>query len=53
MFYNYPYTRRTASRSSRGGIVSLTRPRTVLYYLTVIDGLMLAKAVLDILAMQF
>src|SRR5262249_5285104 len=35
------------------GIVSLTRTRTILYYLTIIDGLMLAKAVLDILAMQF
>jgi 4-hydroxybenzoate polyprenyltransferase len=35
------------------GIVSLTRPRTILYYLTVIDGLMLAKALLDILAMHF
>jgi hypothetical protein len=35
------------------GIISLRRPRTILYYLTVIDGLMLAKALLDILAMQF
>ena len=35
------------------GIVSLTRPRTILYYLTVVDGLMLAKALLDILAMRF
>ncbi len=35
------------------GIVSLRRPRTILYYLTVIDGLMLAKALLDILAMRF
>ena len=35
------------------GIVSLTRPRTILYYLVVIDGLMLAKALLDILAMRF
>jgi 4-hydroxybenzoate polyprenyltransferase len=35
------------------GIVSLTRPRTTLYYLTVIDGLMLAKALLDILAMRY
>ncbi len=35
------------------GIVSLTRPRTILYYLVVVDGLMLAKAVLDILAMRF
>jgi len=35
------------------GIVSLSRPRSVLYYLTVIDGLMLAKALLDILAMRF
>ena len=35
------------------GIVSLTRPRSILYYLTVIDGLMLAKALLDILAMRF
>jgi 4-hydroxybenzoate polyprenyltransferase len=35
------------------GIVSLTRPRSILYYLTVVDGLMLAKALLDILAMQF
>ena len=34
-------------------IVSLTRPRTILYYLTVVDGLMLAKALLDILAMRF
>jgi 4-hydroxybenzoate polyprenyltransferase len=32
------------------GIVSVRRPRTILYYLTVIDGLMLAKAVFDILA---
>jgi hypothetical protein len=35
------------------GIVSLTRSRTILYYLTVVDGLMLAKAVLDILAFRF
>ena len=35
------------------GIVSLRRPRTILYYLTVIDGLMLAKALLDILAFRF
>jgi 4-hydroxybenzoate polyprenyltransferase len=35
------------------GIVSLTRPRTILYYLIVVDGLMLAKALLDILAMRF
>jgi 4-hydroxybenzoate polyprenyltransferase len=35
------------------GIVSLTRPRSILYYLVVIDGLMLAKALLDILAMRF
>jgi 4-hydroxybenzoate polyprenyltransferase len=34
-------------------IVSLTRPRPVLYYLIVIDGLMLAKALLDILAFRF
>jgi 4-hydroxybenzoate polyprenyltransferase len=34
------------------GIVSLTRPRSILYYLTVVDGLMLAKALLDILAFQ-
>jgi 4-hydroxybenzoate polyprenyltransferase len=34
------------------GMVSLRRPRTVLYYLTVIDGLMLAKASLDILAFR-
>ncbi|HTV02247.1 MAG TPA: hypothetical protein VMF13_16990 [Luteitalea sp.] len=32
------------------GIVSLRRPRPVLYYLSVIDGLMLVKAVFDILA---
>lgn len=35
------------------GIISLTRPRTLLYYLVAVDGLMLAKAVLDILAMRF
>jgi hypothetical protein len=35
------------------GIVSLRRPRSILYYLAVIDGLMLAKASLDILAMRF
>jgi 4-hydroxybenzoate polyprenyltransferase len=35
------------------GIVSLRQPRSILYYLTVVDGLMLAKAVLDILAFQF
>lgn len=35
------------------GIVSLRRPRTVLYYLSVIDGLMLAKAALDIVAFRF
>lgn len=35
------------------GIASLRRPRSILYYLVVIDGLMLAKALLDILAMQF
>jgi 4-hydroxybenzoate polyprenyltransferase len=35
------------------GILSLTRPRSLLYYLVVIDGLMLAKALLDILAMHF
>ncbi|HUR20128.1 MAG TPA: hypothetical protein VMZ90_04920 [Vicinamibacterales bacterium] len=35
------------------GIVSLRRPRTILYYLVVIDGLMLAKALLDILAFRF
>jgi 4-hydroxybenzoate polyprenyltransferase len=35
------------------GIVSLTRPRTVLYYLVVVDGLMLAKAFFDILAFRF
>lgn len=35
------------------GIISLTRPRSILYYLIAIDGLMLAKALLDILAMQF
>jgi 4-hydroxybenzoate polyprenyltransferase len=35
------------------GILSLTRPRSILYYLTVIDGLMLAKALLDIVAMRF
>jgi len=35
------------------GIISLRRPRSILYYLTVIDGLMLAKAVLDIVAFQF
>jgi 4-hydroxybenzoate polyprenyltransferase len=35
------------------GIVSLTRQRTVLYYLVVVDGLMLAKALLDTLAMRF
>lgn len=35
------------------GIVSLRRPRSILYYLSVIDGLMLTKALLDILAMRF
>jgi 4-hydroxybenzoate polyprenyltransferase len=35
------------------GILSLRRPRAILYYLTVIDGLMLAKALLDILATRF
>lgn len=35
------------------GIFSLTRPRSILYYLVVVDGLMLAKALLDILAMRF
>ena len=35
------------------GIVSLTRHRSVLYYLAVVDGLMLAKAVFDIWAFQF
>jgi hypothetical protein len=35
------------------GIVSLRRPRSILYYLVVIDGLMLAKALLDILAFRF
>jgi 4-hydroxybenzoate polyprenyltransferase len=35
------------------GIVSLTKPRPILYYLVVIDGLMLAKALLDMLAMRF
>ena len=35
------------------GIVSLRRPRSILYYLAVIDGLMLAKASLDILAMRY
>ena len=35
------------------GIVSLTRPRTILYYLVVVDGLMLAKAAFDVLAMRF
>ena len=34
------------------GIVSLRRPRSILYYLIVIDGLMLAKAVLDIVAFR-
>jgi 4-hydroxybenzoate polyprenyltransferase len=34
------------------GIASLSRPRTLLYYLTVVDGLMLAKALLDILAFR-
>lgn len=32
------------------GIVSLTRHRSILYYLAVVDGLMLAKAVFDIWA---
>jgi 4-hydroxybenzoate polyprenyltransferase len=35
------------------GILSLRKPRSVLYYLTVIDGLMLAKAFFDVLSMQF
>jgi 4-hydroxybenzoate polyprenyltransferase len=35
------------------GIFSLRRPRTILYYLTAIDGLMLAKALLDIWAMRY
>lgn len=35
------------------GIVSLRRTRTILYYLAVIDGLMLAKALIDIVAMQY
>jgi 4-hydroxybenzoate polyprenyltransferase len=35
------------------GIVSLRKPRTILYYLTIIDGLMLAKASLDIVATRF
>lgn len=34
------------------GIVSLTRQRTILYYLTVVDGLMLAKAAFDIWAFR-
>jgi len=34
-------------------IVSLTRHRTILYYLTVVDGLMLAKALFDILAFRY
>lgn len=34
-------------------IVSLKRPRGILYYLTVIDGLMLAKALFDIWAMRY
>ncbi|MDB6172992.1 MAG: hypothetical protein JWL59_2303 [Chthoniobacteraceae bacterium] len=35
------------------GIFSLTRTRTILYYLAAIDGLMLAKAVIDIVAMRY
>lgn len=35
------------------GIISLRKPRTILYYLVVIDGLMLAKALIDMLAFQF
>lgn len=35
------------------GILSLRKPRTILYYLIVIDGLMLAKAFFDVLSMQF
>jgi 4-hydroxybenzoate polyprenyltransferase len=35
------------------GILSLRTPRPIIYYLTVIDGLMLAKAFLDVLSMQF
>jgi hypothetical protein len=34
-------------------ILSLRKPRTILYYLTMIDGLMLAKAFFDVLSMQF
>lgn len=36
-----------------GGIFSLTRTRTILYYLAAIDGRMLAKALIDIVAMRY